>query len=265
MLGPGKIAVGGGDMKGIPIGLFLLGLGLLYGLGRSSVNEPLFEGLNTGVFLGEEEMPVESKQEPLEALEPWAFPILKPKAVFYDEITGRWMMVMPKVAVAANAGLCLMGIEQALYPVQFEGFSRACSGVRLFLRDVATKQSWVLQVGERVPVHGYMLVAFDEGARRMGGEVIIGEYDPSIILSDNQGGLQVLTQKTCTYVGPLRVKLRDSAGQFLHLEHEGPGIEQGPAIWRLHEASHECQVVILEKTDLLTKERTYVRIEYKEE
>ena len=114
-------------------------------------------------------------------------------------------------------------------------------------------------------MYGYTLLDFDEEAKRMGAEMIIGEYDPAITLSDNKGGLQVLTQKTCTYMGPLCVKLRDSTGQVFVLEHEGAGLEQGAAIWRLHEADHASQVVILEKTDLLTKETIYVRIESKAE
>ena len=252
-------------MKAMPIGLFLLGLGLFYGLGRGSVNELIFEGVHTDLFLEEDEMPVEIKKDFIEALGPWAFPLLEPKEALYDETKGQWMIVLPKVDLEGNAGLFLIGIEQDLYPVQFEGFSKTCSGVHIFLRDVATKQSWVLQVGECVPVYGYTLLDFDEEAKRMGAEMIIGEYDPAITLSDNKGGLQVLTQKTCTYMGPLCVKLRDSTGQVFVLEHEGAGLEQGAAIWRLHEADHASQVVILEKTDLLTKETIYVRIESKAE
>ena len=80
------------------------------------------------------------------------------------------------------------------YPIQFEGFVRTTSGIKLFFREIATNACCLVAIGTTIGTHNLRVIAFDEYYMPSAEET---SFDPAVLLCDDQRHEEYwLTQKT---------------------------------------------------------------------
>ncbi len=185
---------------------------------------------------------------------PWAFPLMEPKAGYYDENKKSWILyeIEQQKEKDAQDGLIFLGLSQDLSPIQWRGELYADGNVYFLLSDLRTQASWVLSLGEKSIDGTYQLIAYHLTDKNL-------EEKPILELWDYKQQTPIFLNKGETFVGPLKAKLLDSQGQLFELQ-EGVGQEQGEIVWTFLEHLKSEQAILLEKKEPLIGQKVTFRL-----